>query len=590
MKKWLTKWLKDFFAEPLRFKNYISFDIETDGLGVCNNNIHLFTYDLNGKIGHVIMRPDLVSKPKIPKDVEKALRDPKIKKIIHSSQFDIPFFRMKTGIHLRNIWDTAVMEQLILGGRGNPWTDAGLDVTLRRRKIAKLKKDIRDSFIGYTGPITKQQIDYALADIKYLKKLSDLQIKDIEKADMKNVAVLENRTCEVTAELRYNGIAFDEQYWIDLAEENQKEYDKRINKLPKEVKNWNSPKQIKDFFFEHHGIQIDSLSKLPDVKNKDLDNFKYAREMFSSTSTYGLGFLHRDKAKEIRLVDPDGRIRPSYNQLVDTGRYSCSKPNLQNQPAFGKHRYAYIAPKGSKLVIPDFGGQELGIIAFGSQEPVWLEAMKKGHDVHAVMAAKIYDDWHKIKDRGCKFPFKCKCKKHNERRRPAKDLNFGLAYGKGVEAFARDMKMSLSEAYKIVRKYKRSIPRVNKWLENNGASAVRHGLIRTLPPFNRVRYLHEEPWRKRNQGKNTPIQGSGADMMKLSMCMIYEYSYSEGINNKAKLVLTVHDELLTECKDTFVKKWWSILKFFMEEAAMVITKDKLIPAEPEVMQRWKPKN
>jgi DNA polymerase I-like protein with 3'-5' exonuclease and polymerase domains len=596
LKAWAKKWLEDFWKEVsnLFIGDYISIDLETTGLDMVGDQIHFFTYDYNGEIGLVLMRPDLTNnKIKIPKHVEKALRNRKVKKIIQSSQFDIPFFRMKTDIHLRNIWDTQVMEQVILAGRGNPWHDADLAVALKRRGIANLEKDTRESFIDYWGPITQKQKSYGIKDIKYLRGYAEQQLADLKKAKLEAVAVLENRTCEVTAELRYNGVAFDEQFWIDLAEENMKEYEKRLSALPKEVDNWNSEKQVKEYFWEEHGIKIDSLSDLPEVKNKVLDKYKYAREKVGDVNNYGLNFLFRDKKKRLkRLVDPDGRVRPSYNQIVDTGRYSCSKPNLQNQKAKTPHRLAFIAPDGTDLVVGDFTGQELGAIAAGSRDPVWLEALSKKHDLHSVMADKMYHNWREMGNKNCKFPFKCDCPKHLELRRPAKDLNFGLSYGKQAAAFARDMGISLSEAYKIIRSWKRPIRKVVKWLEDNGAFAIKHGWIRTLAPFNRIRYFRkDEPdWRKRNMGMNTPIQGSGADMMKLAMCMIYEYSYDIDINDIVKLVLTVHDELLTECKKKFSKEWARVMKFLMEESAMVITKDHLITTEPEIVERWKPKS
>lgn len=595
LERWVKTWLKQFWEKVDNFfiDDYISFDMETTGLNMVHDDIHFFTYDYNGEIGLVIMRPDLTGgKPKIPKHIEKALRNPKVTKIIQSSQFDIPFFRMKTGIHLTNIWDTQVMEQIILGGRGNPWHDADLAVALKRRGIATLEKETRESFVGYRGPITEKQKSYGIKDIKYLYKYALQQIKDLKKDKLEAVAVLENFTCEVTAELRYNGIEFDEQYWIDLAEENLAEYQRRINKLPKSVTNWNSEKQIKKYFLEEEGIEIDSLGDLPDVKNKVLDQFKHAREMYSSTSTYGLGFLFRDKKRAIRTVDPDNRIRPSYNQLVDTGRYSCSKPNLQNQPAFGNHRYAYTAKPGTKLVGGDFTGQELGAIAAGSKDPVWIGALRKKHDLHSVMADKMYPNWKEMGEKDCKFPFKCKCPEHLKLRRPAKDLNFGLSYGKQAAAFARDMGISLFEAKQTIRRWKKPIPKVTRWLEDNGKFAIKNGWIRTLPPFNRIRYFRrEEPdWRKRNMGMNTPIQGSGADMMKLAMCMIYSFIYDQKIEKDVKMVLTVHDELLTECKNALTKWWSGCMKFFMEEASMVITGELLVPTEPEIFERWQPKN
>ena len=591
MKPNIDKW-KRWLEKPLHIGKYISFDIETTGLDIYKDDIHFATWSLNGKEGHCIMRPDL--KPsKLPKEVVKALEDKDTTVIIHSSQFDAPMLRLKTGIHIRNIWDTQVVQKVILGGvfEIDEWKDVALSYVLKKYGIADLEKETRESFIGYRGPITKGQLEYGYKDIRYLKKLADLQLKRAIKDDLVNTVKLENLTCEVTAELRYNGIEFDEQYWLDLAEENQREQQRRLKRLPKEVDNWNSPAQVKKFFKEKHDIEISSYEDIPDIKNKDLDNFKHFRDIYSSVTKYGFGFLKRTykgRKEELDTVDPDGRIRGNYNQVLDTGRYSISNPPLQTLPAKGLHRFAFIARKGYTLCVGDFTGQELGVIAAGSKEPVWIDAMLKGHDIHSVMAAKIYSDWHQIADKKCSFPFKCKCPEHQRLRRPAKDLNFGLAYGKGAESFAIESGMSLNEAYRIIRKYKAFIPRVIKWLENNGNFAVRHGWIRTLEPFRRLRYVLGEDWKKRNRGKNTPVQGSGADMMKLSMCMIYDYIYENNLD--IKLVLTVHDELLTEVHKKMAEKWRVTMKFFMEEASMFITGDKLVTTDPEIMDRWKPKD
>jgi len=587
MKKW-----KEWLEKPLHIGKYISFDMETTGLDIYKHDIHFVTWSLNGKEGHCIMRPDL-KKEKLPKEVVKALEDKDTTVIIHSSQFDAPMFRLKTGIHIRNIWDTQIVQKVLLAGvfEIDEWKDVALAYVLKKYKIAELNKDIRESFIGYRGEITKEQLKYGYEDIRHLKKLADLQLKKVIADDLVNTIKLENLTCEVTAELRYNGIEFDEQYWMELAEKNEAEQTKRLKKLPKQVDNWNSPAQVKKFFKEEHDIEISSYDDIPEIKNKDLDNFKHFRDIYSSVTKYGFGFLKRTykgSKEEIDTVDPDGRIRANYNQILDTGRFSISNPPLQTLPAKGLHRFAFTARKGYTLCIGDFTGQELGVIAAGSKEPVWIDAMLKGHDIHSVMAGKIYSDWQEMGNKDCTFPFKCKCPEHQRLRRPAKDLNFGLAYGKGAESFAAESKMGLNEAYRIIRKYKASIPRVVKWLERNGDFAVKHGWIRTLEPFKRLRYVLGEDWKKRNRGKNTPVQGSGADMMKLAMCMIYDYIYDKNLD--VKLVLTVHDELLTEVKKSFAKQWCVIMKAFMEDASMIITKDKLVTTDPEIMDRWKPKD
>lgn len=594
VKKWRA-WLE----RKLGFKNYISFDIESTGLDIYKDEIHFVTWDYNGKEGYAIIRSDLCKdwNKVIPKKIVEALESQEVTTIIHSSQFDVPMFRLKTGIHIRNIWDTCITELVLLGGlyEKSMWEDSALAVCLWERFGIKMDKTIRDTFIDYWGLITDKQIGYGLKDIRYLKRLALAQLDQAKEDKLEQVVKLENLTCEVTAELRYNGIEFDEEFWKDLAEENLKEYKKRIAALPKKVKNWNSTPQVKKYFLEEHDILIPSYKDLPNIriKNKVLEQFKEARELYASTTTFGLKFLkrkHKKRKEQYDIFDPDGRIRGSYQQVMETGRYSSSDPNLQNQPSKGKHRNAFVPAKGFRFVVGDFTGQELGVIAAGSKEPVWINAMRKNHDIHSVMADKIYTDWRKIGDKKCKFPFKCDCPKHKEKRRPAKDLNFGLAYGKGAAAFALEQNIELREAYKIIRTYKRSIPKVNSWLEGNGNFAVRFGWIRTLAPFKRIRYVQGEDWKKRNRGKNSPIQGSGADMMKLAMCMIFDYIYENNLQEIIRMVLTVHDELLTECKTKYCNSWAKVMKYFMEEAAMFITIEKLVTTDPEVMDKWEIKS
>ena len=592
IKRW-RKWLE----KKLFIKEYLSLDIETSNLDMTTGTVHIVTYDFNGSLGHFMLQKESARKGDkvgIPKEIAAALKDPNVTKIIHSSQFDLPYLRMKTGIHIRNVWDTQLMELIILAGvyKENPYIDSSLANTLKRRKIARLNKKIRTSFIGYKGRLTDEQVDYALGDIEYLHTLALAQLKDIKKMDLVNVAKLENLDAEVTAEMRYNGIEFDEKMWREIAKENEAELKRRLKALPKEVDNWNSPKQVKEYFLKKHGIKIKTYKELHKLglDNPIMEKFKHMQSMTKAVSSYGIGFLttHDRYKNSWPTVNKDGRIRAGYTQIIETGRYSMNSPNLQQLPAKGRHRECFMSRKGYSLVVGDFTGQELGVIAAGSKDPTWIEPMKLGHDIHSVMAAKIFPDWKQVGLKDCKFPLKCDCPEHKKRRRPAKDLNFGLAYGKGAESFAEESGMKLRDAYKIIRKYKGSIPKIVKWLESNGRFAIKNGWIRTLPPFGRLRKVIGEAWKKRNRGMNSPVQGSGADMMKLAMCMIYCYIYDNNLD--VKMVLTVHDELLTEAKDGEAFTWKKIMRFFMEEAAMFITGDKIVTTRPEIMKRWKPKD
>lgn len=599
MKLSMTKWI-NWLKRKLTIHDPISIDIETTGLDIYKDVIHFLTYRYRGKEGLIILRPDLTKKPALPSWLVKVLEDPAIPVIIHSSQFDAPMLRLHLGVHIRNIWDTAITEQVLLAGvyDVDPYSDSRLDNTLARYKIAKISKDVRESFVGYFGPITEKQKKYGLRDIRFLEKLARRQLERARELKLEQTVKLENLTCEVTAELRYQGIGFDEQLWMDMAEENEIEYKRRLKTLPKEVTNWNSHVQIKKYFKEHHDITIESLTDLPNVKNKTLDKFKLARELYKANSGYGFGFLVRGGKKKSDIkrptVDDDCRIRPNYNQIMETGRYSTSKPNLQNIPASpsagGIHRNAFIPSRGCRFVVGDFTGQELGIMAAGSGEKWWIKTLSKGDDLHSVLATKLFPDWNDVAEKGCIFPKKCSCPEHKKKRRPAKDLNFGIAYGKGWKTFGIEAGLQPNVARKLFKKYKIVNPRLNAWLESKGREAIRTGQIRTLEPFNRLRKVIGEDWKKRNRGKNTPVQGSGADMMKFAMCMIYCYIYDNKLQDKVKMVLTVHDELLTDCLKSFCKPWMKVMKYYMEEAAKVITIKKLVTTTPEIMDKWELKD
>src|SRR5215216_294799 len=172
-----TFW-KDHSREGLRYyKNapYLAFDIETTGWGLYSSKLQMASWDDNGKIGYWTR-----DQGPFPKSILKKLADPNIVKIIHSSQFDIPMFRMKTGCHIRNVFDTQLNEKVILGGRGNVWTDHSLADTVFRRFKVKLEKETRDTFIDYYGPITKRQINYGVRDIKYLHRMMLQQIVELQ--------------------------------------------------------------------------------------------------------------------------------------------------------------------------------------------------------------------------------------------------------------------------------------------------------------------------------------------------------------------------------------------------------------------------
>jgi DNA polymerase-1 len=446
---------------------------------------------------------------------------------------------------------------------------------LPRYGFKKPDKSITQQFIGRPKGIkfSKEEIDYVKGDVSDLLKVRAAQEYLLKRDELLDVALLEFATVYKMARMKTVGIGWSSTRWMSIANENEKEYASRMAKLPKVVANWNSPKQVKDYF-KSQGVYIGSFDDLQEAyaqsKNNTLKNFIEARELHKSITSYGKNWFTEN------FCDPDGRIRCDVQQIINTGRMSMMNPNLQQLPAKGKHRSAFVAGKGCKFVIGDFSGQEMGIMAAGAGENIWIDAMLRGDDIHALTASLLYaEQWKQATEKGCTFPKKCSCKGHKALREPTKILNFMLAYGGGPTKFAENTGCTFEEAKAIVKRYKRVVARLTMWLQNNAREALKTGVSFSADPYKRRRVLRgEEDWQIENQGKNNPIQAAGANMLKLAMI---------SIPDQYEIVLVIHDEIILEVKNSEAGKAAKMLKKVMEDSATFITGIKgLIKVEPRI--------
>lgn len=520
---------------------------------------------------------------KLPKHVVNLLADESICKIVHRSEFDVPYLQLNLGLTIRNLWDSMLMEQLILGvsmvGQHNTPEklkvkySSSLKYVLPRYGFPAPDKSVRESFIGrHKGiPFTKQEIAYARQDVEHLIDLQRMQEFILTRDNMMELALLENKTAEKVAAMRTKGIGFSTKLWRQIAIKNLEEFNRRINALPGGI-NWNSPQQVKKFFMSK-GIFIDTydnLEKISKKANNDLLNkFIHARSLYKDTTSYGLNWLD--------YPDADSRLRPSVNQIVDTGRMSMEDPPFQTIPKKGLQRAAIVPAVGHVFVIADFTGQELGIAAAASGETLWIDAMLRGDDIHSLTASLIYaKQWDKGTLKGCKFPSKCDCPVHKDLRdNKIKPLNFGLLYGLSSWGFADRTGLSKLDAQMLVGKYKRVVPRLMRYLDKNARVALNTGESYSASPYKRRRVLIEtQEWRIKNQGKNNPIQAAGADMLKLATI---------SIPDKYPIVIFYHDEIGAEVKKSEAKTALKVVKGVMSETADYITGIKgLIKADPRI--------
>lgn len=581
---------------------YVAIDIETNGLTHINGIIWGIGVN-DGKKVQVLH--DCKGGAGFFNKIKTVLENPEICKVIHNAAFDCYMIEMLTGIKIRNVWDTMLCEVVIQGLQIPKDSkdkvlaakhSSALEFTLPRYGFKSPDKSITKQFINRPRGIKfkDSEIEYIEGDVKYLLALQRAQEFLLTRDGQLEVALLENKCVEKIIQMKVAGIGWDAKTWLQIAEDNEKQFKARMAKLPRQVSNWNSPKQVKDFF-KNRGVMISGFKEIDKVylatRDELLGNFIVARELHKSVVAYGKNWFTDN------FCDPDGRIRCGVQQIINTGRMSMMNPNLTQLPGDGsskvdrarilelvlqqtkqppQHRKAFVPKPGYKFVIGDFSGQEMGVMAAGSNEDLWIDAMLRGDDIHAITASLLYaSEWAQGAEKGCKFPKKCECKGHKKLRSPTKILNFMLAYGGGPTKFSDSTGVNFEEAKKIIAKYRKVVARLTMWLNLNAREALKTGVSYSSDPYKRRRVLRGvEDWQIENQGKNNPIQAAGANMLKLAMISLPE---------EYTIVLVIHDEIIIECKKSEASKCAKVLKKVMEDSATFITGiDGLIKVTPKI--------
>jgi len=389
--------------------------------------------------------------------------------------------------------------------------------------------------------------------------------------------------------------------------------------------NWNSQVQtlplLKAVEPKLKDLSAESFGKTTHPIIPDVEQYKDSLKL---TSSFGEKFL--------TLIEPDGFVRTNFNQIVSTGRPSSSKPNMNQIPAkeafteVGKKAVAdglyptvndfYLRYRNAFkfhdwwFVDSDFVGQELAIIAHIAKDEVWFEAITNNLDLHSMVAEKVFGiKWQIAADENCEYyksKQKCKCKGHKTLRNSVKTLNFGLAYGMSQFKLAATLKCSVKEAEKIMDDYFNSFPKIKQVLTYLGRFGVERGYIQTLSPFFRKRRFPTWHFSKSNiqahvsgiqydsnlgsierASKNQPIQGSGADLCKYTMWLIYKYIRDNNLRDKIKMVAMVYDQITTVCETKELAEWWSpIMDSLMCEGAKKVVTSGILKADTQISPFW----
>ena len=324
--------------------------------------------------------------------------------------------------------------------------------------------------------------------------------------------------------------------------------------------NPNSPKQLGEMLFDTMGLphgkktqrgwstDAETLEALRDYPLVE-DILQY-RAYQKLNSTYVEGLL--------KVIAEDGRIHTRFNQTeARTGRLSSDNPNLQNIPIrteLGSQLRAYfVARPGCVLVDADYSQIELRILAHVTGDEHMQQAFLTGEDIHRSTAAKIYD-----------LPLE---QVTPRLRSSAKAINFGIMYGKGAYSLSKDIGVSVREADAFLKNYLATFPKVSGYMDKTISDARNCGYVSTL--FGRRRSLPELTSNNHNirasgerMARNTPIQGTAADVIKLAMVRVWRRLRDEKM--ESRLILTVHDELIVEAPEAEAAKAAAILQEEME--------------------------
>ena len=406
-----------------------------------------------------------------------------------------------------------------------------------------------DDVLRYTK--TKKHEDA----IKYL-------LSEIKKQGLENVYEnIELPLIPVVDQMEKDGIMIDKKYFKKLSED----YHFELNKLQKEIWefagrefNVDSPKQLGVIIFDEmnlgEGMGAKRLKKTAggarSTKESELEKLKGVHPIIDKIMEY------RELAKLLStyvdplptLADSTNRLHPKFLQTgTTTGRMSSQNPNIQNIPTkteLGRNvRIGFVASKGSVLLSFDYSQIELRIAAILSDDKNLLEIFKTGQDVHTGVASRVF-----------KVP---ESEVTKDMRRQAKVINFGILYGMGVSALKTNLGSTREEAQNFYNEYFNTFSGIAKYLEDTKKFASQNGYTETL--FGRRRYFEgiksKLPFIRASAERmaiNAPIQGTNADMIKISMIRIFDYlndKKNKDIHGKVKMLLQVHDELIFEAEE-----------------------------------------
>jgi DNA polymerase-1 len=505
-------------------------------------------------------------------------------KIAHNAKFDAKFIKHNLGVDLGGLFDTLLASQL--AGAGDIEERHGLETVASRYLNELVDKSERLS--NWNLELTEAQLEYAARDAAILLPLREKLIERLKAESLVRCAQLEFECVMPVVDIELAGFYMHKDRWLEqlgIVEKRRMELAEQLQEVLAEESSQGS-------LFggpQREDINLDSQQQLTKALNRlgipvpdSTRNWKL-QPLAAEYPVIGTLLEYRTVQKAltsygtnmIEMINPmTGRLHADFRQIgAPTGRFACTNPNIQQVPHAVEYRRCFSGhPQGRKLVIADYSQIELRILAEFSADRGFIEAFNSGADLHRVTASQVFNA---TIDQVTK-----------EQRDFAKRLNFGVVYGIGAQRFALMTGLSVSEAENVLRRYFGTYRELDTYLRDAANRAVSERQARTASG-RLVRFRYDENDRQQismtqRNGKNTPIQGTSADILKRALRLLKD----ELANTNAQIVNIIHDEIVVEADADEAEDVAAKVERIMCAAGQEYLKTVPVKVETEIADEW----
>jgi len=573
--------------ETLSSQPALGLDTETTDLDPLTSRLRLIQLAAPDKVFIVDLdafRNGDFSKSEALAPLRRLLADPRPIKIAHNAKFDAKFIKHNLGIDLGGLFDTLLASQLV--SAGDIEERHGLEAVANRYLNEAVDKTERLS--NWEFELSEAQLEYAARDAAVLLPLREKLIERLRAESLVKVAQLEFECVMTVVDIELAGFYMHKDRWLDQLAI----VDKRRTELAEQLQQVLAEESSQGSLFggpQREDINLDSHQQLTQALNRlgipvpdSTRNWKMQplaaqypviatlleyRTVQKALTSYGENM--------IELINPvTHRLHADFRQIgAPTGRFACTNPNIQQVPHAVEYRRCFSGhPEGRKLVIADYSQIELRILAEFSGDRGFSDAFNSGADLHRVTASQVFNT---SLDQVTK-----------EQRDFAKRLNFGVVYGIGAQRFALMTGVTTPEAENVLRRYFGTYRGLDTYLKEAANRAVSDRQARTASG-RLVRFRYDENDRQQismtqRNGKNTPIQGTSADILKRALKLLKE----ELAGTSSKIVNIIHDEIVVESDAGEAEAIAEKVERVMCAAGEEYLKTVPVKVETEIADEW----